>query len=79
MKTDCERQRKYRQKMYDAGLKPVQLWVNRKEPKMVKMNIFEFVKRFKKLTLEWDKDKISQILNLFIKITKAKKEEEKIH
>jgi hypothetical protein len=64
--------------MYDAGFKQIQIWVKRKEPKQVKMNMAEFVRNLRKLNKGLDEDTEIKLLNLFIKIAKAKKEERKL-
>jgi hypothetical protein len=56
MQTDVERQRKFRNKMYEAGFKPMQMWVKRKEQKYIYMNMTEFTKRFRKITKGWDSE-----------------------
>ena len=75
--TITERQRRYRERMYKAGLKEMRIWVKRKEPKNERMSFFSFLQRLKRLTTGWDSDRISMLLNLFIKIAIGKKEEEK--
>jgi len=75
---DKERQQKRRKKLYTAGFKPMQIWVNRKEQKQVKMNMTVYIKKLRKLTSGWEKDRLSKLFNLLIKITKAKKEVEKL-
>jgi len=78
MQTDEERQRKRREKMYNAGWKLMQIWVKRKESRPLKLNMTEFTKRLKKITEDMDKDGLSTLFNLLIKIAKSKKEEEKL-
>jgi hypothetical protein len=75
--TTNERQSVFREKMYKAGFKPMQIWVKRKET-TINMNQKEFIAKLKKLTAKWDEDRLSEIFRLFIKIIKSKKEEEKI-
>jgi predicted transcriptional regulator len=77
--TVTERQRRYRERLYKAGFKQIFVWVKRKEVKKpIKMNMSEFVSQLKKLTAEMDKDRLTRLLDLFIKITKARKEEVKL-
>jgi len=54
------------------------IWVKRKDVKPIKLNMSGFLKKFKRLTKGWDNDSLSLLLNLLIKITRAKKEENKI-
>ena len=77
-KTDAERQQTRREKMYESGFKLAQIWIKRKNNERKKISINEFMKTLKKMTFGWNDDKLSNLLNLFIKITKAKKEEEKL-
>ena len=78
MEDTNERQRKFREKMYKAGFKPMQIWVKRKESKQTDMNIRFFVGKLKKLTADWDKNRLSILLNLLLKIVKASNEEVKL-
>ena len=71
--TSTERQKRYRERMHKAGFKKIGIWVSRKEPKYIKMNTKEFVKRLKKLTDKWGTDELSQLFYLFITIIKSKK------
>ena len=77
MKSDVERQQKRRDKLYNAGFKPMQIWVKRKETKQKKITMVEFSKEIKKLTNGWDKENLSNLLNLLLKIVKSRKEEVK--
>ena len=72
--TKTERQKRYRERMYKEGFKKLSVWVKRKESKFVEMNMNEFVRRLKKLTKKWSPDKLSDLLNLYIKIANGKKE-----
>ena len=76
-KTITERQRKYRERMYKAGFKQIQIWVKREERKRAITSMTEFMNEIKRLTAGWEKTDITRLLNLMIKITRAKKEEEK--
>ena len=78
MQDNTERQKIYREKLYNAGFKPMRIWVKRKEAKEAKMNMPEFIKKLKKLTTGLEAEKLSSLFNLFIKITKARKEEDKL-
>jgi len=74
-----EKQRILRAKMYKAGLKPISLWVKRKESRPVaKMTQSEFVKNLKKLTDGMDEDSLTGLYCLLIKIIKGKKEVAKL-
>jgi hypothetical protein len=76
--TTNERQSIFREKMYKAGFKPMQIWVKRKETAAVKMDQKEFITKLKRLTAKWDENKLYETFSLFIKIIKSRKEEEKI-
>jgi len=79
MDNTTERQRIYKERMYKAGFKQTIVWVKRKDEKQPdKLSMAEFVKRFRKLTSRMEEEKISRLLKMFLKITKAKKEEEKL-
>jgi len=79
MDNTTERQREYKKRMYKAGFKQTIVWVKRKEEKQPeKLSFTEFVKKFRKLTSGMNEEKINKLLKMFIKITKAKKEEEKL-
>ena len=74
MLSNKEKQRKFKEKMYEAGFKQIIIWIKRKEVKHVKMKNREFMKRLEKYISGWDDGDISELYNLFIKITAAKKE-----
>jgi len=79
MDNTAERQREYKKRMYKAGFKQTIVWVKRKEEKQpVKLSFTEFVKQLRKLTSGMNEEKINKLLKMFIKIAKAKKEEEKL-
>jgi hypothetical protein len=79
MDNTTERQREYKDRMYKAGFKQTIVWVKRKEEKQsLKLSFTEFVKKLKKLMSGMDEEKINKLLKMFIKIAKAKKEEEKL-
>jgi len=77
--TTAERQRKYKERMYKAGFKQTIVWVKRKDGKKPeKMSMAEFVRQLKKLTSGMDRETLTRLFNLLIKIAKSKKEEEKL-
>jgi len=79
MDNTTKRQREYKKRMYNAGFKQTIVWVKRKEERQpVKLSFTEFVKKLRKLTNGMDEEKLNKLLNMFIKITKSKKEEEKL-
>lgn len=79
MDNTTERQRRYRERLYNAGFKQIYVWVRRKEGKTpVKMSISELVKILRKQTAGMSEENITKLLNLLIKITKGRKEEVKL-
>ena len=75
MSTNTERQRRFKEKMYEAGFKQSILWVKRKETKRTgKIEQGEFMKKLAKNISEWSERDRSDLFNLFIKIMEAKKE-----
>jgi len=79
MDNTTERQREYKERMYKAGFKQTIVWVKRKEEKQpVKLSFTEFVKKLRKLTTGMKEEKVNNLLKMFIKIAKSKKEEEKL-
>ena len=75
MLSNVEKQRKFKEKMYEAGFKQIIIWVNRKEVKYIKkMKRDVFMKRLEKITSGWDEGDLSKLYNFFIKIATAKKE-----
>ena len=76
--TKAERQKRFNERRYKAGLKKIFFWVKRTETKAETLSIASFTQKFRQATKGWDKDKLSSLLNLFLKITKAKKEEGKL-
>ena len=77
--TNNERQRRFKEKMYKAGFKQMILWVKREGAKKpAKMTQAEFFKRLKKLTDGWDGESLPHLYSLLIKITKGKKEAERL-
>ena len=74
-----ERQRKFKKRMYKVGFKQSIVWVKRKEEKLPeKLSVTEFVKKLRKITADMNDEKFNKLLKMFIKIAKAKKEEEKL-
>ena len=70
-----ERQRRFKEKMYETGFKQMIVWITRKEPKPIeKMSMSKFISEIKKTTSEWDDEMLSQQFNLLIKIIKSKEE-----
>ena len=72
--TTVEKQRRYRERMYEAGYKPSTQWIKREEQKRVKIGIEAFAKKMEKLTADWDAVRLSKHLHLLLSITEAKKE-----
>ena len=72
--SNAEKQRRYKQRMYEAGFKQFQVWVKRDEPKGAKTNLETFAKKMKKLTTGWSEEELSTLLHLLLKITEGKKE-----
>jgi len=78
-KTTAERQKIFKEKMYKAGLMQAVVWIKRKEAGINKeINVSDFVKKLKVLVKNWNEDDVSNLLNLFLKITRAKKEVNKL-
>jgi G:T-mismatch repair DNA endonuclease (very short patch repair protein) len=79
IKTNTERQKDFKHRMYKAGFKQTIVWVERKEEKQPKkLSFIEFEKKFKKLADGMDEKKLDRLLKTFLKITKAGREVEKI-
>jgi hypothetical protein len=61
-KTHNERQKAYRDKMYESGYKQVQIWVPREsEGKKVKIERRMFAKQIDSLTVGWGKTRLSRL------------------
>ena len=74
-----ERQRKFKKRMYKAGFKQNIVWLKRKEERLPeKLSVTEFVKKLRKITADMNDEKFDKLLKMFLKIAKAKKEEEKL-
>jgi G:T-mismatch repair DNA endonuclease (very short patch repair protein) len=79
IKTNTERQKEFKKRMYKAGFKQTIVWVERKEEKQAKkLSFTEFEKKFIKLTDGIDEKKLDRLLKTFLKIAKAGREVEKI-
>jgi hypothetical protein len=79
MDDTTERQRRYRERLYKAGLKQAYVWIMRKEGETPeKMTMAEFVRLLKKQTAGMSGGKLTCLLNLFLKIAKGKREEAKL-
>jgi len=77
--TVTERQRRYRERLYKAGFKPMLVWVKRKEKKFIeKLTMTEYMKQLKTITYGLDKSFLSNLLNIQLKIAKGRIEEEKL-
>jgi hypothetical protein len=74
MLSNAEKQRRFKEKMYEAGFKQTVVWVKRKEVKAVQMKQSGFMKRLEKITAGWNGGDLSELYNLFIKMASAKKE-----
>jgi len=72
--TNNEKQRRYRERMYEAGYKPTMHWVKREEQRGVKIDFETFTKKMQKLTADWNERKLSKFLFLLLGITEGKKE-----
>jgi GrpB-like predicted nucleotidyltransferase (UPF0157 family) len=77
--TDAERQRKFKEKMYAAGYKQMQIWVRRNETgkRTAGMDRQGFMKKLEALTAGWSEKRQSKLFGTLIKIAEAKKEEGK--
>ena len=73
-RSDSERQRNFRTRMYEAGLVQKQVWIKRKPERRVKTDLDTFIRKLKKLTSGWSDASLSQLFNLFLRIAEAKKE-----
>jgi hypothetical protein len=77
--TSREKQRRFKEKMYEAGFKQKFLWIKRKEGRQpVKMTQAEFLRNLNKITAGWDKGRLTRLYCLFIEIAKGDKEAAKI-
>jgi hypothetical protein len=74
MLSSKEKQRRFKEKMYEAGFKQTIIWVKRKEAKYVEMKNKDFMKGLGTFISVWDDRDISKLYNLFIKIAAEKKE-----
>jgi len=61
--TNKEYQAAYKQRMYEAGYKQVQVWVHKKsEGKAIKLERKMFLKHVEALTAGWSKARLSRLL-----------------
>ena len=76
--TNKEYQAAYKQRMYEAGYKQVQVWVPKgSEGKAVKLERKMFMKQIEALTAGWSKSKLSRLLKDVLKyITERIKQED---
>ena len=73
--TSMERQRKYRKYLYANGMLQITCWIRRKDSKIYKkFKYVDFTKVFKRITESMSEDDVSDLLNIFVKITRGKKE-----
>ena len=73
--TNTENQRRFKERMQQAGLKQKTIWVkDEPEKKEPVINQDKFIERMTKLTSGWKKANLSKLFNLFLGIIKAKKE-----
>ena len=73
--TNTEHQRRFKERMYNAGFKQMQIWIHRKpEPNRLKMDRASFILKLDKLTAGWTETSLSRLFILLIKIVEAKKE-----
>ena len=76
-KTDVERQKAHREKMYAAGYKQKIIWVpNESEKKTSKLEKKVFMRRLDALTLGWSKTKLNKLFREILKFIKEKNKEE---
>jgi len=78
--TDREKKKltAYRERMYKAGFKQVQLWVPRNsEGKDIKMERRAFLGKIEELTAGWNRRKLSKLFGELINIVRRKLKEEK--
>jgi len=70
-----ERQRKFKEKMYDAGFKRIYFWVKKeKAEKGKKIGKEAFIKKAIQMAAKIDPDEQSKMFGLIIKILEGKKE-----
>ena len=77
-KSEAERQRAYRERMYSAGYKQMSIWVPREsEGKTEKIERKVFLRRIEALTAGWPKSKLNKFFRDVLKIINEKIEEDK--
>jgi hypothetical protein len=72
MMGEKERQRRYRERMYDAGFKQVLVWV----PEKVAGKFKSFIESLD-LTSKWSRKKLTGLLDNLIQIVETTKEDKK--
>jgi hypothetical protein len=74
--TNAENQARYKARMYEAGYKQAVVWVKRENgARNVRMDEERFIKRLRKLTAGWDRESLSRLLSLLVRIAEGRKEE----
>ena len=76
--TDVEKNRRFRERLYEAGYKPTMQWIKRKEQRGEVIDFETFTRKMKKLTAGWDERKLSKFLFLLLCITEGKKERSRV-
>ena len=73
--TNTEKQRRFKQRMLEAGYIQKQIWIRRDpEKRLSKIDMRSFAKRMEKLTAGWGDEDLSSLLTLLVKIAEAKGE-----
>jgi hypothetical protein len=67
-KSDAERQQDHRDRLYEAGYKPLQVWVPRDPSAKVKMDKETFLENLETLTAGLSKTKLSEVFATLIKV-----------
>jgi hypothetical protein len=74
--TSQEKQRAFRERMYAAGYKQVQIWVLRKvDGKKRQFDRNGFLRKLDELTAGWSRSRLAKLFSELIKITEKRKEE----
>jgi G:T-mismatch repair DNA endonuclease (very short patch repair protein) len=71
--TNTERQREFKERMYEAGYKQKIVWVLRNPEEEKKLNRSAFLKRFDKLTSGWSAGSLSELCNNILSMVTARK------
>jgi hypothetical protein len=74
MMTVAERQRAYKERLYAAGYKQKVVWVARDPEQGKHLTRSAFLRRFDKLTAGWSSSSLSELFNVILGITGARKE-----